>query len=368
MRILIVFGVIAVVLMAAVAFIINNPRVATGLALGVNTSPVKLELRNSYKPRETDAKTRAIVAAADRFLASLDATQTEAASYAFSDNAQRSNWSNLPEGMIPRGGLKLGTLSKEQRALLDRLFGELMSPKGALNIKYQLAAASTLPTNHLFYKYGVDHYYVAFLGKPSATLPWMFQFGGHHLGINVTVYGADITFSPMLTGGQPLNINYDGKKVFITEEETFAAQALLDSLNNDQKNRAIRSDVAIKLLLGPGEYGTVLAPEGIKGSDLTDRQKQLLVALIDARLGFINENDNAAIMKRILSELDDTYFGWWGPRGTPGFAYFRITGPSLVIEYAPQDTAEKTPASEHAHSIYRNPENDYGEDWIGVKQ
>jgi hypothetical protein len=37
-------------------------------------------------------------------------------------------------------------------------------------------------------------------------------------------------------------------------------------------------------------------------------------------------------------------------------AYYRIQGPHLVIEYAPQNDE---PAN-HVHTMYRDPENDYG--------
>ena len=40
---------------------------------------------------------------------------------------------------------------------------------------------------------------------------------------------------------------------------------------------------------------------------------------------------------------------------TPGsVAYFRIQGPTLVVEYAPQKNVD------HIHTIYRDPTNDYG--------
>lgn len=370
-RILIVVGIIglaAVVLLGGVVggFFLN-PRLVTSLAFGVNTTPIALPLRDSFEDRAPDAKTTSIVSAANAFLGALDATQRDTATYVFSDNEQRSKWSNFPEGMIPRGGLRLGTLSEDQYTLMDTLIAEIMSEDGVRNIKYQLAAEQTFPTDDPFGEYGVDKFYVAFLGEPSETQPWMFQFGGHHLGINVTVYGADVTFSPMLTGGQPLYIDYEGERVFIIQNEIDAAQAMLDSLTEVQKAEAVRSDAAINLLLGPGEHGTVVAPEGVQGRDLTPKQKKLLIALIQARLGFINEDDNAAKMRTVMEELDNTYFGWWGPQDAPGFAYYRITAPSTVIEYAPQDTQEETPEQEHAHSMYRNPVNDYGEAWIGAE-
>ena len=66
-------------------------------------------------------------------------------------------------------------------------------------------------------------------------------------------------------------------------------------------------------MLGPGQHGRVVDAEGIKG-DLTDAQKKLLLDLIAARLGFMNEDDYAAKIETVVAEIDETYFGWWGPR------------------------------------------------------
>ncbi len=338
-------------------------RSMTGLFFGVKTGPVKLPLKDNYEPRKADAKTTQIVLAAQKFINSLNASQKKAILYSFSDNAQRANWSNFPEGMIPRGGLKLAELSKQQRYLLEQLLSVIFSEKGVQNIKYQLAAEDSIGNSTLL-KYGSKYFYVAFLGEPSKSMPWMFQFGGHHLGINTTFYGQDVTFSPMHTGAQPVNIVYQGKKISITEKETRTAQSLLESLTDEQKEVAIRGEEAIDMVLGPGEFGTTLPPEGIKGSNLSKYQKQLLIKVIRARLDFINENDNAALMVQIQAELDDTYFAWWGPQKKLGFAYFRITGPSVVMEYAPQDDENDAGQIDHVHSIYLNPQNDYGSIWI----
>ena len=355
-------AIILLILALLTASSVLFPRFTTGLFFGVNTNPIELTIKDSFEPRPTDAKTQAILLAAKAFIATLSNEQSAAALYSFADNEQRSKWSNFPEGMIPRGGLRLGNLSPEQQQLLDQLLAEIMSEQGLLNIAYQLAAEETFEKDS-FNKYGIEHFYVAFLGTPSASLPWMFQFGGHHLAINTTIYGADVTFSPMLTGGQPLNIEFDGKQVFITEKETRAAKVLMASLTLEQRNQAIRGEKPIDLLLGPGEFGAVVAAEGIKASELNTEQRQLLIDLIYTRLGFINKDDLAAKMTSVRAELDDTYFAWWGPIDKLGFGYFRITGPSLFIEYSPQDD-QGDPITDHAHSMFRNPKNDYGSAWI----
>ena len=357
-----ILGALAVVA-AAIVFVVLNPSLGARMFLGVDRSPVELAIGSTHRVPAADAKTVAVVAAATRLLGSLDDDQRQAATYAFDDNAQRSNWSNFPEGLVPRGGLKLGALDDSQRANLTALLAELLSEGGVKNVDYQLAAEDTLISDDGpgLMKYGSEFFYFAFLGTPSTTQPWMFQFGGHHLAINITVFGPHVSFSPMLTGGQPLHLSHAGEEVFITQQETLAAQTFMDSLTEEQRTQAVRGDRPITLLLGPGQFGTVVAPEGIKGSSLTDGQKEMLLSVIAARLGFMNDDDFAAKMEMVAAGLDDTYFGWWGRQSAPD-AYFRVTGPSLVLEYSPQGGDD--PAG-HAHSIYRDPANDYGSAWIG---
>jgi len=60
------------------------------------------------------------------------------------------------------------------------------------------------------------------------------------------------------------------------------------------------------------------------------------------------------------SDLNDMWFAWSGPTtAEPGSnitAYYRIQGPHLVIEYAPQ----RDEPGNHVHTMYRDPTNDYG--------
>ena len=354
------------VVAAAFVYLFLSPSVASRVFLGTAPSPVELDLKHNYDVPEADNRTEAIVLAANRFLDSLDEDQRQEATYRFTDNAQRANWSNFPEGMVPRGGVKLGALSDTQRQGLDALLGELLSEYGLRNIAYQLEAEDMLVTGDLFgsMKYGSEHFYAAFLGEPSTSEPWMFQFGGHHLAINATVFGPNISFSPMLTGGQPLHLRHDGNDIFIIQKETAAAQAFMDSLTDEQRRRAVRSDESIDLQLGPGMYGKAVAPEGIVGSELATMQKALLVDVIEARLGFMNDDDFADRMKTVVAEIEDTYFGWWGPQDVLGPTYFRVTSPSMVLEYALRDDEGTL---DHAHSMYREVDNDYGFAWIGAE-
>ena len=44
-----------------------------------------------------------------------------------------------------------------------------------------------------------------------------------------------------------------------------------------------------------------------------------------------------------------------GPTTNGSSAYYRIHGPTVVIEYAPQRNG-----TDHIHTFYRDPTNDYG--------
>lgn len=355
-------GVLAVLIGAGASL----PEAALAQGHSLQTPPAPITLKDGFEVPPADAKSEAIVEAATAFLDTLSADQREMAVFDFTDNTQRSNWSNFPHGPVQRQGVMRGDLSEAQLAALDALLAEVLSADGVANIRYQLAAEDTLPDEgEGGPDFGSAYYFASFLGEPAGDAPWMFQFGGHHLAINATFFGPDASFSPMLTGGEPLRITADGGPVYITEAETAAAQALMDSLDQDQTAAAIRGDDPINLLLGPGEFGTAIAPEGIKGSDLTEAQRALLLAVIEARIGFINPDDFAAKMEQVRAGLDDTYFGWWGPTGIPGAAYFRVTAPALVMEYAPQ--AMDGDPTDHAHNMYRDPQNDYGVAWIGAE-
>ena len=76
----------------------------------------------------------------------------------------------------------------------------------------------------------------------------------------------------------------------------------------------------------------------------------------------MHESAAATRMTEIRAGLDQTWFAWSGPTthevGHNGTAYYRIQGPNLVIEFAPQRLGGDL--TMHVHTIYRDPANDYG--------
>jgi hypothetical protein len=213
--------------------------------------------------------------------------------------------------------------------------------------------------------FGSDLYYISFLGKPSTTAPWMLQFGGHHLALNITIIGSKGIMTPSLTGAQPAMFKVNGKTIRPLGQESDEALALLQSLDAKQRSLAVLNYKVADLVLGPGQDGKQISPEGLKVSAMTDKQRAMLLQLISEWAGIMNDAMASARTAQLKSELNDTWFAWSGPTdsqlGTNITAYYRIQGPHLVIEYAPQSDEP----GNHVHTIYRDPTNDYGQGDIG---
>ena len=115
------------------------------------------------------------------------------------------------------------------------------------------------------------------------------------------------------------------------------------------------------LVLGPGRDGQMIQPEGIKGSDLTDKQRDMLLDLASEWTGIMTEPAASAKLDDVKQNLAETWFAWSGPTEKGAAAYFRIQGPTVIVEYAPQRLGGDT--TKHIHTIYRDPTNDYGTKW-----
>jgi len=312
----------------------------------------------------TDA-TPVIVAAANAFLDTLTAEERDTVLFDFSDTAQRQRWSNLPEGLFQRDGLMWGNLDEDSQQAWLGVLQAILSDEGYEQVYGEWYADDELSSGGGGgggggLTFGSDYYWVAVIGEPSETEAWQFQFGGHHITINATIEGSEISLTPSFIGVQPAVYDSDGNEVRplgTIEDDAFA---LVGSLDDTQVSTAVLGGTLIDLILGPGEDGKTIENQGIAGADLTDEQKARLTSLISHYGGLVNEEDAAIRMAELTAEIDDTYFAWYGPTDpsdTSGI-YFRVTGPSIVIEYSGQQMGGS--ASDHIHGIYRDPTNDYG--------
>ena len=189
----------------------------------------------------------------------------------------------------------------------------------------------------------------------------MIQFGGHHLGINLTLVGEQGTLAPSHTAAQPAIFELEGRTVRPLGRETDKAFALLDSLDEAQRKQAILGFQIRDLVLGPGRDGQMIQPEGIKASALTEKQRELLLDLVGEWTGIMHDVLAKAKMDEVKKNIAETWFAWSGPTEQGSAAYFRIQGPTVMIEYAPQRMGGD--ATQHIHTIYRDPTNEYGVKW-----
>ena len=303
------------------------------------------------------------VKAGKAFLGSLEQKQYEKAVYSFTDNKQRESWSNLPVASVPRGGMRWGDLNEKQKSAMMDLLKVVLSENGVQQIVDNMNGDEYLKINSRRQtSFGSDQYFVSFLGEPSTTDPWMLMFGGHHLAINVTIVGDQMTMSPSLTGGQPIDYQWKGKQIRQVADEEDAAYALMDSLTDEQKKKAVVAGRYGDIKFGPGAKKIEASEEGLKVSELDAKQLELFKHLIATRIGVLNETHAKTEMEKIVASFPETWFSWKGPTEAGGDASYRIQSPSILMEYSPQRLGGVP--TNHIHAMYRDPSNDYGVGFI----
>ena len=313
---------------------------------------------------ETTDTTPAIVAATKAFLATLTDTERTAVSFDFSNTAQRQNWSNLPEGIYVRAGLMWGNLGEASQNAWLKIMKTTLSQEGYDRVLAEQSADDALAATDSGggggggLKFGSQYYWIAVIGTPSETEPWQWQWGGHHVTVNATIVGSEISLTPSFIGVQPATYDANGNVVRPLGDIGDEAFALVNSLDATQQGKAVLGGSLIDLVLGPGQDGRTLAAEGLAGADMTAEQQAAMLKLAGHYGGLLNAEDATARVAELQANLANTYFAWYGPTTAGNGMYFRISGPTIVVEYSGQSMGGDT--SNHIHGVYRDPTNDYG--------
>lgn len=180
---------------------------------------------------------------------------------------------------------RLGELTKPQRAAALDAIAAVLSKEGYQKvIDIMNADDQLIKGNDNKMRFGTDNYYLAVFGTPSATKPWMLQFGGHHLGINVTMVGKDSVLTPTHTGTQPDAFTRNGKTVRPLAAENDLAFKLVNMLDAEQQKQGVLGAKPKNLVLGPGQDGKTIRPEGLRCALLKGRSARYAPGL-DRRLG-----------------------------------------------------------------------------------
>ena len=315
------------------------------------------ELLATYVPAPAARSFDAMVASAEAFLQGL--TEEHRAESRFPlDDPERAAWTNLPP-RAEENGVRLGDLAAGELRLALDLLGTVLSESGYAKVRDILLADDKLLRNgEPRVGFGAENFWLVVFGTPHATEPWALQLDGHHLGLNLSFAAGKMTMDPSFIGTQPAAYARGDETVRPMHDELARAFAVVASLTEAQRERAIVAERRGRVEAGPGRDGHVPSTEGLPTSELTEDQRAKLRALIESYVSMLPDEYAAARMKAIDADLADLWFSWRGPTANPSDVSYRVQGANLLLEFACQDLGGNP--LDHLHAIVRDPGNDYG--------
>jgi hypothetical protein len=312
----------------------------------------------------TQRAAASMASAANRFLASLTPEQRQQAAFPF-DSDDRSRWHYVPTESFPRKGLTIKAMNESQRQLAHALLKTGLSQRGyttttaIMNLETILRA---LEANGRMVR-DPEIYYFTVFGEPTAKGPWGWRVEGHHVSIHFTVAGGTwVASSPTFLGTNPAEVRDGPKKgLRILGAEEDAARALLDSLDATQRTAALILDIAPTDIVTTNQMkAEPLSPVGVKASALSVKQRELLMKLIDVYVSLMADDIAAERTAKLTKGgVENIAFAWAGPTTRGAKHYYRVQGPTFLIEY---DNTQND--GNHIHSVWRDFDGDFGRDLL----
>ncbi|WP_310460233.1 DUF3500 domain-containing protein [Sphaerotilus sp.] len=324
-----------------------------------------------------DGQAAAVADKANAFAALLSDRQRAALVQEFTlQNAIR--WSNLPIS-IPRLGVKFGDLDATLAAAARDVVAVAMSSCG-LKVFDELRLADSVAGPKVpQFNLKPENFFISFLGKPSATTPWMLKLSGHHLAYNITFNGRQASATPLFDGVEPERFTIGDKTYEPLKSQSVALSRLAHAVSAypDAKlpgtfNDLVKS-VVFTLRVGapplgghdtgfPHTYPTGTEDRGVRYGALTKAQQQLVSDAVGSYLELPGRAVATPLRTQYLdpAALADTYIGISGsPDLKKAGSYVRIDGPRVWIELVVQ-TGVAFVDEVHFHSVWRDKVADYG--------
>lgn len=300
-----------------------------------------------------------MAAAATGWLQSLEPAQRSQAVFAVGDS-ERENWNYVP---VARKGVRLGDMTDAQRILARALLAAGLSQRGQLQVEAIIALE-----NVLFAMSGAAHrdarlYFFTVFGAPGSTAPWGWRVEGHHLSINFTLADGRISATPLFFGANPAEVRIDhaqkGRRALAGEEDL--GRALMRSFNADQRKTAMISDRAPEEIITDNSREVKPStPAGLAYARMTPVQQALLRDLVDVYAGRLHQEvAKSAIEKMASGGWETIHFAWAGSIDPKEGHYYRIQGPTFLIEY---DNTQNR--ANHIHTAWRDFAGDFGRDLL----
>jgi hypothetical protein len=301
-----------------------------------------------------------MVQAANAFLASLEPVQRSKALFEFED-AERLNWHFVPR---TRRGLPLKEMSAEQRGLARGILRAGLSRRG------YLTASTIIELELVLREMGgnprvrdPELYYFSIFGTPSQAAPWGFRAEGHHLSLNFTlVRDTLIATAPAFFGADPAEVRSGSRQGLraLADEEDIGRELVLSLDARQFAVARIAARTPRDIVTGNAARVEPLSPVGIRVTELRPEQAAILVRLLEVYLGRMAE----PLAEQRRAALERTDFGQvafaWAGSTRPGEAhYYRIQGPSFLVEY---DNTQNR--ANHIHTVWRDFDGDFGRDLL----
>ena len=300
--------------------------------------------------------------AASAFLDTLDSALRERACFGF-DEQERLNWHFIPK---ERPGVALKEMGLAQRRAAHRLLRLALSDKGYLKATAIMALEEILRVLE-HDRPNVDSirdqekYHFSVFGDPAEEGTWGWRVEGHHLSLNFSLHaGQVIAVTPSFYGANPAEVRVGpraGLRVLGHEEDL--ARAIMASTNDGQKRQAVISTKAPRdVITGPGQPFDIKKPAGLPATQMTEAQRQLLRELVSA----FAHNLRQDLAEKELAEIeqagfDKIRFAWAGSLQRGQEHYFRVHGPTFIIEY---DNTQNQ--ANHIHTVWHSLTGDFGLD------
>jgi len=306
----------------------------------------------------------AMTSAAARFLASLTADQRQEATFPL-DGAERTNWHYIPR---ERKGLSIKRMNNGQRQLARELLKTGLSQRGYLTataimdletILGDLGRRSNGPERRIVRD--PELYFFTVFGSPAARDGWGWRVEGHHLSINFTIVnGSLVAAAPSFFGVNPAEVPDGPKKgMRILAQEEDAGRALLQALDDGQRAKATITAVAPNDIVTTNSLKVEpLSPVGLAAADMNAAQRDALIHLIDVYASTMTSEVAADRLAKIRKAgTERIAFAWAGDAARGQKHYYRVQGPTFLIEY---DNTQND--ANHIHSVWRDFEGDFGRD------
>jgi len=206
-----------------------------------------------------------------------------------------------------------------------------------------------------------EKYYVSIFGMPDAAGQWGWRLEGHHLSLNFSlVPGRAISVTPAFFGANPAEVPSGpqrGQRTLADEQDL--AFTLVRGVDAGLKTRlVIAADSPGDIVSGPGRAESLKTPAGVALGELTAEQRALAVRLIETYARNMRTDIADDELRRLREAgVENVRFAWAGPIDPRQPHYYRLHGPTLLIEY---DNSQNR--ANHVHSVWHDPRNDFGVD------